>query len=104
MKKRTSFVARILAALALAAAVLAVVLIVSAATKNDSSSKGRKADTTKQEKPTHPRTKAATYTVKPGDTLIAIAHKTGIRVSEIQALNPEVDPQILENGEVLKLK
>ncbi len=103
MKKRTSFVTRILAALALIAAVLAVVLIVSATNKESSGKKHRSADTTKQE-PTHHRTKAATYTVKPGDTLIAIAHKTGIPRSEIQALNPEVDPQILIAGETLKLK
>ncbi len=104
MKKRTSFVARIFAALALIAAVLAIVLVVSSATKHDSSTKKGKAETTKQEKPAHPRTKAKTYTVKPGDTLIAIAHKTGVPVSEIQALNPEVDPQILIAGETLKLR
>ena len=103
MKKRTSFVARIVAALALIAAVLAVVLVLSSASKNDSSGKGHKSDTTQQQ-PTRHRTKAATYTVKPGDTLIAIAHKTGVPVSEIQALNPEVDPQILIAGETLKLK
>jgi LysM repeat protein len=104
MRKRTSFVARIFAALALIAAVLAVVLIVSAGLKDDNSSKGhRSADTTTQEPERH-RTKAATYTVKPGDNLISIAHKTGVPLSEIQALNPEVDPQILIAGEVLKLK
>lgn len=104
MKKRTSFFARIFAALALIAAVLAIVLVVSAANKESSSDKGHKsADTTKQE-PKHQRTQAATYTVKPGDTLIAIAHKTGVPISEIQALNPEVDPQILIAGETLKLK
>jgi LysM repeat protein len=104
MKKRTSFVARIFAALALVAAVLAVVLIVSSATKDSSSDKGHKsANTTKQE-PKQQRTKAETYTVKPGDTLIAIAHKTGVPISEIQALNPEVDPQILIAGETLKLR
>jgi LysM repeat protein len=104
MKKRTSFFARIFAAIALVAAVLAVVLIVSAGVKDDSSGKGHKSETAKQEPPTHQRTKAATYTVKPGDTLIAIAHKTGVPVSEIQALNPEVDPQILTEGEKLKLR
>jgi LysM repeat protein len=103
MKKRTSFVARILAALALIAVVLAVVLIVSAADKESSGKRHKSADTTQQE-PKKQRTKAATYTVKPGDTLIAIAHKTGVPISEIQALNPEVDPQILIAGETLKLK
>ncbi len=106
MKKRTSFFARIFAALALVAAVLAVVMVVSSGVKNDSSSqKGHKTGkTTNQEQPTRERTKAKTYTVKSGDTLLGIAHKTGIRVSEIQALNPEVDPQILTVGEILKLR
>ncbi len=35
-----------------------------------------------------------------GDTLTSIARKTGVKVAEIQALNPEVDPQILIAGEV----
>lgn len=104
MKKRTSFFARILAALALVAAVLAVVLIVSSASKESSSGKSHKSAGTAKQEPKHERTKAATYTVKPGDTLTAIAHKTGVPVSEIQALNPEVDPQILIAGETLKLK
>ena len=34
----------------------------------------------------------------------AIAHETGVPLSEIMALNPGVDPQILTSGEVLKLK
>ena len=105
MKKRTSFVARIIAALALAGAVLAVVLVVSAGVKDDSSSKqgdGNEQTTTQPSKPE--RTKAATYTVRSGDTLIGIAHKTGVPLAEIQALNPEVDPQILTEGEKLKLR
>ena len=104
MEKRTSFVARILAALALVVAVLAIVLIVSSASKDDSGDKGHKSAGTTKEEPKQPRTTAATYVVKPGDTLIAIAHKTGVPVSEIQALNPEVDPQILIAGETLKLR
>ena len=39
-----------------------------------------------------------------GDTLIRIAHKTGVPVAELQALNPEIDPQILIAGEMLKLR
>ena len=50
------------------------------------------------------RSKAKTYTVQSGDTLTAIAHKTGVPVAELQALNPEIDPQILIAGEVLKLR
>ena len=46
----------------------------------------------------------ATYTVKSGDTLTSIAHETGVPVREIEALNPQVDPQILIAGEELKLR
>jgi LysM repeat protein len=104
MKKRTSFFARILAALSLVAAVVAVVVLVSAGLKDDSSGKGHHSGSTAKQEPTRQRTKAATYEVKTGDTLIAIAHRTGIPVSELLALNPEVDPQILIAGEKLKLR
>lgn len=44
------------------------------------------------------------YVVQTGDTLISIAHKTGVPVVRIEELNPEVDPQILVSGERLKLR
>ncbi len=46
----------------------------------------------------------ASYIVQNGDTLTSIAHRTGVSVARIQALNPEVDPQILISGEELKLR
>lgn len=112
MEKRSSVFARLLAALALAAAVVAVVVIVSAATSDDShpGQRQHRSGQTKHEEGegegegAKQRTKAATYTVKSGDTLIAIAHQTGLPVAEILALNPEVDPQILTVGQTLKLK
>jgi LysM repeat protein len=105
MKKRSSVTARILAALALAAAVVAVVMVVSSGLKNDSSSsKKNGANHPAKQEATHHRTKAKTYEVQTGDTLVSIAHRTGVPVSEILALNPEVDPQILIAGEVLKLR
>ncbi|MDX6604662.1 MAG: hypothetical protein QOF23_1171 [Solirubrobacterales bacterium] len=109
MEKRSSVFARLLAALALAAAVVAVVVIVSAAT-SDESNPGqrhhRSAPTKHEEEGEGAKqpTKAATYTVKSGDTLIAIAHQTGVPVAELLALNPEVDPQILIAGQTLKLR
>lgn len=102
-EKRTSFVARLVAVLALAATV--VVLIVAIPSALNGSSDSSKHDkhgnqhTTKRH-----RTKAATYVVKSGDTLTAIAHQTGVPVAQILALNPEVDPQILIAGETLKLR
>jgi LysM repeat protein len=43
------------------------------------------------------------WTVKPGDTLTNIAHKTGLTVDQIEARNPNTDPQSLVPGERLLL-
>lgn len=104
MEQRTSATARIFAAIALVAAALVVVVVI-ASGLNSSSSNGRhKSGHHAHKEDTHHRTKAKTYTVQTGDTLTAIAHKTGVPVAEIMALNPEVDPQILIAGQTLKLK
>ncbi|HXR60475.1 MAG TPA: LysM domain-containing protein [Solirubrobacterales bacterium] len=104
MEKRTSAAARIFAAFALLVAVLVVVVIASAALSGgDSENQSRSPHHAKQQGSKH-RTKAKSYTVESGDTLTAIAHKTGVPVAEILALNPEVDPQILIAGQTLKLK
>jgi LysM repeat protein len=104
MERRTSAAARIAAVLALIGAVIVIVIAVSAATNStNSSSSHHKQHQAQKEKKKH-RTTAKTYTVETGDTLTAIAHKTGVPVAEILALNPEVDPQILIAGQTLKLK
>jgi LysM repeat protein len=107
MKKKRSWIARILALAALVAAVIAVIVVASNTHLNSDSGKGGGAHKSQAQKQKHhkkQRTKAKTYTVQSGDTLISIAHKTGVPVAELQALNPEVDPQILVAGEVLKLQ
>jgi LysM repeat protein len=104
MEKRTSAVARILAALGLVAAVIAVVVVISAADPGNSSHKERHRSGQSTKQSDRPRVKAKSYVVKSGDTLISISHRTGVPVSEILALNPEVDPQILIAGETLKLR
>jgi LysM repeat protein len=104
MEKRTSAAARIAAALALVGAVLVVVLVASSAMNSSNSSGKHHHKHQGQKEATKHRTTAKTYTVQTGDTLTAIAHKTGVPVAEILALNPEVDPQILIAGETLKLK
>lgn len=103
MEKRSSAAARITAALALIVAVVAVVVVLSATTGSDSSSSPHRGKNQPQQEKKQ-RTKAKTYTVESGDTLTAIAHKTGVPVAEILALNPEVDPQILIAGQTLKLR
>ena len=103
MEKRSSAATRIAAALALIVAVVVVVAVLTAATGDDSSSPKQQGKSQPQKEKKH-RTKAKTYTVESGDTLTAIAHKTGVPVAEILALNPEVDPQILIAGQTLKLR
>ena len=56
------------------------------------------------QEPTAAKKTPATYVVQNGDTLTSIAHKTGVPVSQIEELNPGVDPQILISGEKLKLR
>jgi len=103
MEKRSSAAARIAAAIALLVAVLVVVVVATSAMNGDSSSpKHENKHHAQKEK--KQRTKAKTYTVESGDTLTAIAHKTGVPVAEILALNPEVDPQILIAGQTLQLR
>lgn len=103
MEKTSSAATRLAAAFALIAAVLVVVVVVSAATSSDPSEPAQRSESQPQQEKKQ-RTKAKTYTVQSGDTLTAIAHRTGVPVAEILALNPEVDPQILIAGQTLKLR
>jgi len=106
MKRKRSWIARILALAAIAAAVVAVIVVASNTDlhSNSGNKGGQKSQPHKQKQPKKQRTKAKTYEVQSGDTLTSIAHKTGVPVAELQALNPEVDPQILVAGEILKLQ
>ncbi len=42
--------------------------------------------------------------MKTGDTLGAIAEKTGVTVERLQTLNPDLDPQALLSGQKIKLR
>lgn len=46
----------------------------------------------------------ARYTVRTGDTLGAIAERTGVSVERIQQLNPQIDPQALVAGQKIRLR
>jgi LysM repeat protein len=104
MEKRTSAFARIFAAIALAGAVVVVIVVIASSLgDSDSSSKSGNGSGHSSHKGSR-KTTAKTYVVKSGDTLVSIAHRTGVPVVHILALNPEVDPQILIAGETLKLR
>jgi LysM repeat protein len=106
MNERSKAPARALALLALIGVAAAIVLVVAASTGDDGHSKRNHPASHqkggKQGKPKKPAPKA--YTVEEGDTLSAIAHKTGVPLAQIERLNPDIDPQILVAGQQLKLR
>ena len=105
MNKRTSATARIFAVLALIAAFVLVVVAIGGALgggSDDSNGQGRGKEAAHKAEPKKPV--PASYEIQSGDTLVAIAHRTGVSVARIEMLNPQVDPQILLAGETLKLR
>jgi LysM domain len=105
MNKRSSAPARIVAVIVLIAAFVVVVVVFAGALGGDSGGSdghghGRSGHHARRAKHKAPKS----YVVESGDTLISIAHQTGVSVARIEELNPEVDPQILIAGETLKLR
>jgi LysM repeat protein len=106
--------ARFLAPLALLGFVLALGLIVTHSSSDSGSGSGTRSG---QEQPASSPTAASGgksasskskgprfYTVKVGDTPSAIAEKTGVPLTQIEQLNPDLDPQALSPGERIKLR
>jgi LysM repeat protein len=107
MKPRSSSTARIAAASALALALVLAIVVIGGAVGGGSSGSGnghRGGSSAHKAAKKETRHVPASYEVQSGDTLISIAHRTGVTVREIEALNPQVDPQILIAGEELKLR
>ncbi len=55
----------------------------------------------------HPKSPANVrrfYIVRSGDTLSAIAARTGVSVATLESLNPSVDPAAQQTGQRLKLR
>jgi len=102
---RRSIVARIAAVLAIAGAGIAIYLVVMSFTEEEpeKSSNDRKS----QNEQTKKQNEAAddpTYTVVGGDTLSGIAEKTGVPVAKLQRLNPDLDAETVNAGQVLNLR
>jgi LysM repeat protein len=104
MEKRTSAFARIFAAIALAGAVVVVIVVIASSLGDSGPSTKAGHGHGHSSRQGAGKTTAKTYVVKSGDTLVSIAHRTGVPVVHILALNPEVDPQILIAGQILKLR
>ena len=102
--------ARLFAPVALAVCAIAfVAILLGSDAKDDGSSDASSvAETDTQRVPSTSterlRPQRRNYTVKTGDTLGAIAAKTGVEVEELELLNPELDPQALVAGQKIKLR
>ena len=44
------------------------------------------------------------YVVRPGDTLSGIAARTGVALTTLEQLNPNISPNALQSGERLRLR
>ncbi|HEX6460728.1 MAG TPA: LysM domain-containing protein [Thermoleophilaceae bacterium] len=103
---------RFVAPLAIVAFVIAFIVVVSSSGGGGSSSGGSSTgsatrtsgSTTTTGTGKRSKSHRRTYTVRAGDTLGAIAIKTGVSVSTLESLNPGLDPQGLVAGQKLKLR
>ena len=103
---RRSIVARIAALLALIGCGVAIYLVVMAFTndKGGDDSKSDKKERQEQAQGQKQASSAASYTVAAGDTLSGIAVETGIPEPKIARLNPELDAETLNAGQVIALR
>jgi LysM repeat protein len=88
--------------------VIALFMVVNG-TRDDAGSGGSGAKPAASASPTPGKKQKArkvrkTYKVKPGDTPSSIAEKTNVPLSQIQALNPNLDEQSLAVGQRIKLR
>jgi LysM repeat protein len=103
--------ARLLAPVALVASLAAVALVVSNSTGNDDNG-GDGGNATRTAEPRPPqqgqrqrqRPQRTFYRVRLNDTLGLIAEQTGVPVEQLEALNPELDPQNLIVGQRIRLR
>lgn len=99
---------RWLAPVALLVCALAVLLVVTGGGSDGGSSTRteQRSTSTSSKRSAAKRSKKARriYHVRSGDTLGGIAQRTGVPLSELQALNPQLDAQALQTGQKVKLR
>jgi LysM repeat protein len=97
---------RVFAVLALIAALVLVVVVVATSNGGGGEDGGGKGDSQKTHisKAGRQAVRKGVWIVREGDTLGAISLKTGIDVTTLQALNPDLDPQTLIEGQRIALR
>jgi LysM domain len=93
---------RVFAVLALIAALILVVVVV--ATSGGGGGDNGDSQKTHISKAGQRALRKGVWIVRSGDTLGAISVKTGIDESTLQALNPDLDPQTLLEGQRIALR
>src|SRR5688500_11776119 len=102
---RRSILARIAAVLAIAAVGVAIYFVVMSFTDNgdgkeSKNDKKNRSEQAKDQKAAAP----SSYTVAAGDTLSGIAIATGVPEPRIERLNPQIDSETLNAGQILALR
>jgi LysM domain-containing protein len=96
---------RVFAVLALIAAFVLVIAVVATSGGGDGGGdKGGNSHKTHVSKAGRRAIRKGVWVVHAGDTLGAISIKTGIDVATLQALNPDLDPQTLLEGQRIALR
>jgi LysM repeat protein len=91
---------RYLAPMALVALVVVVVAVVS----GSGSASHHASPPASGQATHHHRSHRRTYRVRRGDTLSRIAVRTGVAVTQLETLNPGLDPNSLRPGQRVKLR
>ncbi len=92
--------ARFLAPIALAATIAGTYLIVHTGLTHKHSTPAHTATTRKVNR----KYRGRFYRVQPGDSLTGIASKTGIALTTLEALNPNIDPNALQTSQRIRLR
>ena len=92
--------ARYLAPIALAATIAGTYLVVHTSLTHKHAAPSQTATTGK----VHHKVQGKFYRVQQGDSLTRIASKTGIPVTTLEALNPNIDPNALQTSQRLRLR
>jgi LysM repeat protein len=95
---------RAFAVLALIAALILVVVAVATSDGGSDSGDSGNAEKTHVSKAGRQAIRKGVWIVEAGDTLGAIALKTGIDQTKLQMLNPDIDPQTLHEGQRIALR
>jgi LysM repeat protein len=95
---------RAFAVLALIAAFVLVIAVVATSNGGGDSGNGDSHKKTHISKAGRRAVHKGVWIVHPGDTLGAISLKTGIDQATLQALNPDIDPQTLLEGQRIALR